>query len=211
MSSDHQSGDDLRLDFPATARNGAALVDVLLRVAPTSGLLLEIGSGSGQHAVRFAQALPSLRIQPSDPDPRHVASIDAWRVAEAAPGVLPALQLDATSQPWPIEAADAVFCANVIHIAPWEVALGLVEGASRVLSPEGLLLLYGPFKRGGAHTAPSNARFDASLEARDPRWGVRDLDDVADAARDVGLHLREVVEMPANNLSVIFRKDARGP
>jgi SAM-dependent methyltransferase len=209
MTSDH-SADDGRLDFPATGRNGAAIVDVLLRVAPERGLLLEIGSGSGQHAVRIARALPALRIQPSDPDPQHVRSIEAWRREAGIDTVLPALALDATSHPWPVAAADAVFCANVIHISPWEVALAIVEGASRVLGPEGLLFFYGPFKRGGAHTAPSNARFDESLAARDARWGVRDLEAVADAARDVGLHLREVVEMPANNLSVIFRKDARG-
>ncbi len=201
--------DDARLDFPATGRNGAPIFDVLSRVAPEVGLLLEIGSGSGQHVVRFAEGLPKLRFQPTDPDPSHVASIEAWRVHEGVDNVLPALRLDATELPWPVERADAVYCANVIHISPWEVALALLEGASRVLPPEGLLFLYGPFMRDGAHTAPSNQRFDESLKARDPRWGVRDLVDVSDAARDVGLHRREVVEMPANNLSVIFRKDAR--
>jgi hypothetical protein len=159
--------------------------------------------------VRIARALPELRVQPSDPNKRHVQSIDAWRVAEGLDAVLPALELDATTQPWPVAEADAVFCANVIHIAPWEVALGLMKGASRVLPPEGLLFLYGPFMRAGVHTAPSNESFDESLRARDARWGVRDLSDVADAAREVGIHLREVVEMPANNLSLILRKDAR--
>jgi len=198
------------LDFPATGRNGAAILDVLSRVVPDGGLVLEIGSGSGQHALRFSRALSSLRFQPTDPDPLHVASIDAWRMAEGGENLLPALRLDATDLPWPIERADVVMCANVIHISPWEVGLALIEGASRVLPAEGLFFLYGPFMREGAHTAPSNERFDESLRARDPRWGVRDVTDVSGAARDVGLHLREVVDMPANNLSLIFRKDARG-
>jgi SAM-dependent methyltransferase len=201
--------DDARLDFPATQRNGEPIFGVLSRVAPEEGLVLEIGSGSGQHVVRFARGLPGLRFQPTDPNPDHVASIDAWRTHEAVDNVLPALHLDATKLPWPLERADVVYCANVIHISPWDVALALLEGASRVLPPEGLLFLYGPFMREGVHTAPSNARFDESLRMRDPRWGVRDLSHVSDAARDVGLHRREIVEMPANNLSVIFRKDAR--
>jgi SAM-dependent methyltransferase len=201
---------DARLDFPATHRNGEPIFGVLSRVMPREGLVLEIGSGSGQHVVRFAKGLPKLRFQPTDPDPDHVASIDAWRAHEEADNVLPALHLDATKLPWPLERADAIYCANVIHISPWEVALSILEGASRVLPPEGLLFFYGPFMRGGAHTAPSNERFDESLRSRDPRWGVRDLTEVSDAARDVGLHRREVVDMPANNLSVIFRKDARG-
>ncbi len=200
---------DARLDFPATGRNGEAILDVLSRVAPQRGLVLEIGSGSGQHVVRFADALCALRFQPTDPDPTHVASIDAWRAHRDLDNVLPALRLDATELPWPVDRAEAVYCANVIHISPWEVALSILEGASRVLPAEGVLFFYGPFKREGAHTAPSNARFDESLRARDPRWGVRDAGEVAEAARDLGLHLRELVPMPANNFSLIFRKDAR--
>lgn len=201
---------DRRLDFPATQRNADAIFDVLCRVLPAEGLVLEIGSGSGQHGAVFAPKLSGLRWQPSDPDPRHVESIDGWREHEGAipaPNLLPALRLDATERPWPVDHAAAVVCCNVIHIAPWEVALALIAGASEVLPAEGVLYLYGPFVRRDQPTAPSNLRFDASLRERDPRWGVRHLPEVRDAAAKTGLSLVEVVEMPANNLSVVFRKD----
>ena len=199
--------DDYRLDFPATRRNGQAIFDVLQRVLPEQGRVLEIGSGSGQHITAFAAALPHLEWQASDPDPRHRASVDAW--AEfAGLDQPPALDLDVTAHPWPVDRADVVLSANMIHIAPWAACLGLLTGAGDILSEGGLLYLYGPFMIDGRHTADSNARFDGSLRAQDPAWGVRDLDDVSAEAAKHGLRLIEQIEMPANNLSVIFRKQA---
>ena len=198
---------DLRLDFPATRRNRDAIAEVLSRVLPPSGRVLEIGSGSGQHIVGFARALPHLEWQASDMEPRYRASVDAW-VAQDELDLAPAIALDVTQQPWPVSQADAVISANMIHIAPWAACLGLLNGAAEVLPESGLLYLYGPFAIGGRHTAESNARFDANLRAEDPSWGVRNLDDVAMEARMRGLHLVETVQMPANNLSVIFHKRA---
>ena len=199
--------DDPRLDFPATRRNGQAIFDVLRRVLPKQGQVLEIGSGSGQHITAFAAALPHLKWQASDPDPRHRASVDAW-ARFAGLDMPPALALDVTARPWPIVGADAVLSANMIHIAPWAACLGLLAGAGDILPEGGLLYLYGPFKIDGRHTADSNARFDASLRAQDPSWGVRDLDQVAAESAKHGLSLIEQIDMPANNLSVIFRKQA---
>jgi hypothetical protein len=179
---------------------------VLRRVLPSTGLVVEVASGSGEHAVFFARALPHLEFQPSDPDPDNRASIDAWREHAALPNVRPALALDATAQTWPIAAPTALTCCNMIHIAPWEATLGLLRGAERSLSPGHPLVLYGPYRRAGRHTAPSNESFDESLRARDARWGVRDLDEVVREARTCGLDLDEVVEMPANNLMVILRR-----
>lgn len=199
--------DDPRLNFPATARNQAAILDVLTRILPADGLVLEIGSGSGQHIAAFAHALPHLDWQASDPDPAYRASADAW-ARHAGLDLPPALDLDARRRPWPVSAAAAVISANMIHISPWDSCLGLLAGAQDVLPEGGILYLYGPFAVGGTHTAESNARFDASLRAENPDWGVRNLDDVALEARRRGLHLTETVKMPANNLSVIFRKRA---
>lgn len=198
---------DLRLDFPATRRNRDAIAEVLSRVLPPTGRVLEIGSGSGQHIVGFARVLPHLEWQASDMEPRYRASVDAWAAHEGL-DLSPAITLDVTQQPWPVSQADAVISANMIHIAPWAACLGLLNGAAEVLPEGGLLYLYGPFAIGGRHTAESNARFDASLRAEDSNWGVRNLDDVAMEARMRGLHLVETVQMPANNLSVIFRKRA---
>jgi hypothetical protein len=197
---------DARLRFPATERNRAPILDVLSRVLPPRGTVLEIASGSGEHAIFFARALGSLTWQPSDPDPAHVASIDAWRASEASSNVAPALRLDVHDARWPLESADAIFCANMIHIAPWSACLALLEGASRLLSKGAPLVLYGPFREGGAHTTPSNESFDASLRARDSRWGVRDLDEVLAEARLRGLVHEETVRMPANNLTVVLRR-----
>ncbi len=195
---------DHRLDFPATRRNSDAILTVLREVLPSRGTVLEVGAGSGQHAAHFAAAFPDLEWQPTDLEPAHRLSIDAW--CRDIANVRPALSLDATSSAWPVAAADVVLSANMIHIAPWQAGLGLIKGAGRVLSSAGMLIFYGPFKRAGRHTAESNARFDTSLRAQDPNWGVRDLDDVGEAARVEGLRLQAVHEMPANNLTVIYGK-----
>lgn len=200
---------DARLDFPATRRNRDAILGVLARNLPREGMVLEIGSGSGQHISYFAHRMPHLAWQPSDPDPRYRASIAAWIEAlDLGEAVHPPLDLASTDTPWPVIGVAAVFCVNMIHIAPWGACLGLMENAARVLPENGLLFLYGPFMIGGRHTAPSNEAFDAGLREQNPEWGVRDLDDVALEARRNELQLVETVQMPANNLSAIFRKRA---
>ena len=200
------SEDDRRLRFPATERNRAPILEVLAQVLPSRGTVLEIASGSGEHAMHFARGLPTLAWQPSDPDPSHVASIDAWRESEQLANVKPALRLDVHTQPWPVERVDAIFCANMIHIAPWSACVALLEGASAHLHEAALLVLYGPFREGGVHTAPSNEAFDRSLQSRDARWGVRDLDEVVALAGRYGLVLAQTFRMPANNLTVVFRR-----
>ena len=194
---------DPRLDYPATGRNREPILAVLRQVLPSSGTVLEIASGSGQHVSFFAEALPDLHWQPSDVEPGLLASIRAW--SEPLDNVAPPVELDVTSPAWPLESCDAVFCANMVHIAPWEACLGLLAGAGRVLRDGGPLCLYGPFMVQDRHTAPSNAAFDRSLAARDSRWGVRDLDAVEKEAKSNGLELDRVFEMPANNLTVVFR------
>jgi SAM-dependent methyltransferase len=199
---------DARQYAPAAARNRDPIWSALQPSLPEAGLVLEVASGSGEHAVHFAhRAAPGLVFQPSDPDPEARASIDAWTVATRLANIRPALALDATSETWPIAQADVVLCFNMIHIAPWEACIGLVRGAARVLPAGGLLFLYGPFKREGRHTAPSNAAFDRDfLQARNPAWGVRDLEAVAALAAGQGFGAPAIVEMPANNLSVSFRR-----
>lgn len=194
---------DARQHAPATARNRDPILEVLRRLAPPSGTILEVASGSGEHAAHFAQALPGLVFQPSDPDPSRRASIDAW--CEGIPNVRPALALDAAGTDWPAGSYDLVLCCNMIHIAPWSAAEGLVAGAWRVLAPGGVLLLYGPFRRQGISTAPSNEAFDASLRAQNPAWGLRELEAVDALARPAGFGPPEITEMPANNLCVAWR------
>jgi SAM-dependent methyltransferase len=195
----------MRLRYPATARNREPLLAVLRPRLPAKGTVLEIASGSGEHAVSFGAALPHLRWQPSDIDPDARASIAAWVEHEGLANVLPPVALDVTQQPWPVAAADAVLCVNMIHIAPWEATQGLLAGAAGVLPPGAPLLLYGPYVVDG-ETAPSNREFDESLRRRDPRWGVRELRDVEHEAADHGLALVETVAMPANNLVVVLRR-----
>ena len=196
-----------RLSSPSAQRNRGPILEVLRRVLPLSGRVLEIASGSGEHAVYFAHALHHLTWQPSDPDPAARESIRAWIAQEKAANVLAPIALDMTNARWPymLDKVDAVVCINMIHIAPWEACLGLLYGCEQLLPPGGPLVLYGPFMRAGRHTAPSNAAFDAGLRRQDPRWGVRDLDDVVREAALRGFHLVEVVEMPANNLTVVLR------
>ncbi len=199
---------DPRQHAPSTARNREPILDVLRRLLPEEARVLEVASGTGEHTAHFAAALPRTRWQPSDRERERLASVDAW--GGALGNVSRALELDVTSSSWPVEEAafDAVFNANMIHIAPWKVALGLLGGAARHLRSGGLLVLYGPFRVAGAHTAPSNAAFDADLRARDASWGIRDLEAVVEAGASVGLAFVESVAMPANNLIVVLRAGA---
>lgn len=199
----------MKLSFPATQRNRAPLFEVLRRVLPSPCTLLELASGSGEHATFFAQQLPRLTIQPTDIEPAHLASIDAW-VAELdlSARIRPAIHLDASDARWPVlhDRVDAVLCCNMIHIAPWVACLGVFRGAADVLAPGAPLLFYGPFRRRDVPTAPSNEAFDIDLKRRDPSWGVRHLDDVVAVATAAGFVLDEVIDMPANNLTVVFRR-----
>lgn len=195
---------------PATERNRKPILEVLTRILPRQGMVLEIGSGTGEHAVYFASHLRPRIWQPSDPDPTLRASIAAWEEYYPRENLRPPLDLDTRLPVWPVEMAlkseiTAIVSINMIHIAPWECCLGLLAGAGRILKPEGILYLYGPFKQDGKHTAESNAHFDQMLQAQDPGWGVRDLDEVTEEARTFGLELDEIVAMPANNLSVIYK------
>ena len=191
---------------PAAERNKEPILAVLARVLPVSGLALEIASGTGQHVVHFAGALAGWTWQPTEPDPEMRRSIAAWVEETGLTNILPPLALDVCETHWPVERADAVVCINMIHISPWHATEHLLAGCGRLLGPGGILFLYGPYRRFGRHTAPSNEAFDASLRERDRRWGVRDLEAVVETANGHGLGLSEVVEMPANNLSVVFTR-----
>jgi len=197
---------DARRHAPATARNRDPILAVLRQHVPETGLLLEVSAGTGEHAAYFAAAFPGLVWQPTDPDPGARSSIAAWARAAKLNTLRPPLDLDAAAEDWPVARADAVLCINMIHIAPWAAGLGLLRGAARILPPGGPLILYGPYKQGGTHTAPSNAAFDAGLRAQDPAWGVRDLEVVAAEAASLGFDGPAVVAMPANNLMLIFRR-----
>lgn len=201
---------DLRRFAPATSRNREPILAVLRSVVAPGANVLEVASGTGEHAVFLAPRLEVTRWQPSDPDAEARRSIDAWRAHARSERVLPALDLDVTFHPWPplTIAPDLVMSVNMIHISPWRACEGLLDGAAALLAPGKLLYLYGPFRRHGAHTAPSNEAFDASLRSRNPAWGVRDLEEVEEAAGQRGLVLRDVTPMPANNLSVVFDKRA---
>ena len=196
----------MRRQAPAAARNRQPILDVLRPRLPAHGLVLEIASGSGEHIVHFAEALPGLVFQPSDPNAEARASIDDWVGTLGLGNVRAALALDAATDTWPIDAADAVVCCNMVHIAPWEAAIGLIAGAARVLTGDGLLYLYGPYRRNGAHTAPGNEAFDLDLRRRNPAWGVRDLEAVVALAGAQGFSPPEIFDMPTNNLSLIFKR-----
>jgi len=191
----------------STARNRDPILAVLQSRLPAHGLALEIAAGAGEHSVYFAAAFPALKWQPTDADPEALASIAAWRGHAGLPNLLPPLPLNASDpNSWPVSRADAIVNINMIHISPWAATQGLMEGASRRLPAGGALFLYGPFIEHDVETAPSNLGFDLSLKARNPAWGIRHLDDVSALATDHGLRLTERIEMPANNLTVIFRK-----
>ncbi|WP_373047543.1 DUF938 domain-containing protein [Vulgatibacter sp.] len=196
--------DGPRRHAPATLRNREPILEVLRRLLPAPATVVEVASGTGEHAAFFAAQLPHLTWQPTDRDPALLASIDAWRAD--VPNVRPAIHLDAAAEVWPVDRADALISINMIHIAPPEATEGLLQGAARILPPGGVLVLYGPFREGGRHTAPSNEAFDADLRRRNPAWGVRDLGEVAARASALGLLHEETVRMPANNLTVVFRK-----
>jgi SAM-dependent methyltransferase len=196
----------MKRQAPAAARNRQPILDVLQPRLPRQGLVLEIASGTGEHVVHYAAARPELTFQPSDPDADARASIDDWVRTLGLDNVRPALEIDVTRAIWPVERADAVLCCNMIHIAPWEAAVGLIAGAARLLPPGGLFFLYGPYRRGGRHTAPSNEAFDADLKRRNPAWGVRDLETVIERAGAQGFSAPDVIDMPANNLSLLFNR-----
>jgi len=197
---------DAARSAPAAARNREPILRVLEKVLPPRGLVLEIGAGTGEHAVWFSRALPGLTWQPTDHDTDALPSIEAWRDQMGPPNLLAPLLLDASAGVWPVAEADAVIAINVIHIAPWAVTLGLLAGAGRVLRPGGQLFLYGPFREKGEHTGAGNAAFDADLRARDASWGIRDLDEITVLAGQHGFAAPERIAMPANNLSVVFRR-----
>ena len=191
----------------ATGRNRGPILEMLQQWLPPEGVVLEIASGTGEHACWLAPRLPGRRWQPSDCSTQALASIAAWRQEEdVSAQVAPPLLLDVRTTPWPVTQADALFCANMIHISPWASAEALRAGAGRLLPGGGVLILYGPFKQEGHHTAPSNRDFDADLRARNPDWGVRDLEAVDRLAQAAGLDRAATIAMPANNLGVVWRR-----
>ncbi|MCP4563928.1 MAG: DUF938 domain-containing protein [Bosea sp.] len=198
--------DESRQFAPATQRNREPILAVLREVLPAQGLVLEVASGSGEHAVHFTAAFPGLVFQPSDPDPAALASIDAWAQEGALPNLRPAIRLDAMAPRWPVTEADAILCINMVHISPWAATEGLIRQAGQLLPAGGPLYLYGPYRQNDVPLAASNAVFDDSLRRRNPKWGLRELEAVAELARTAGFGEPQVTAMPANNLSVVFRK-----
>jgi hypothetical protein len=196
---------DPRRFAPATERNRDPIAQVLRTVLPAEGRVLEVASGTGEHVVHFARLFPGLIWQPSDPDPGALDSIRAWRAFEKLDNVLEPIRLDAAGD-WPPLDADAMLCVNMVHISPWAATEGLMRGAGGLLASGAPLILYGPYRRAGVPTAPSNEAFDASLKARDPSWGLRQVEAVEAEASANGLRLERIVEMPANNLSLVFRR-----
>ena len=191
--------------WPAPERNKGPILEVLRRVLPGSGTALEIASGSGQHLAHFAQHLPDWNWLGSDPDPDHLASIEAFRAEHPGDNFLPPLRLDVRTPDWQVPRVDAVLNANMIHISPWSCCVALLQGVARHMRSGGTFVLYGPFRIGGAHTAPSNASFDSSLRRQNEQWGVRDLEEVAERAALFGLELQERIAMPANNQTLVFK------
>ncbi|MDB9517483.1 DUF938 domain-containing protein [Roseofilum reptotaenium CS-1145] len=201
---------DLRQYAPATQRNREPILEVLQRVLPPTGTVLEVASGTGEHAVFFAPHLQPRSWLPSEFNPQLLESIKAWQKVYPCDFLYSPIRLDSQNIPWNLDSHEAeitaIVCINMIHISPWEVCLGLMAGAEQVLPSQGILYLYGPYKQKGEHTAPSNASFDQSLRFSNPLWGVRNLEDVIEVAQAHDLHHLETIEMPANNLSVVFEK-----
>jgi cyclopropane fatty-acyl-phospholipid synthase-like methyltransferase len=198
---------DQRMFSPAAARNAAPILAVLKQVLPANGVVLEIGCGTGEHAVHFAGAMPNVTWLPSDPDSDSRASTASWIRFTGLSNVLPPLDIDVCAESWGVEQTapfDAIVSLNMVHIAPWAATLGLFARAGRLLRVGGLLVLYGPFMRDGVHNAPSNAAFDASLKARNASWGLRDIAELERVGASFRLRLRETIEMPANNMSLVF-------
>ncbi len=201
-----ESGDAKRF-APATERNRDAITAVLADVLPKSGTVLEVASGTGEHIVHFSTVFSDLLWQPSDYDEAGLASIAAWTSESGRTNILRPVRIDASAATWPITEASAVLCINMVHISPWEAALGLMSGAGRILPAGGMLYLYGPYRETLVPTALSNEIFDESLKSRNPEWGLRSVDDMIFAAEAHGLYLEHRIEMPANNLSLVFRKN----
>lgn len=200
-----EDGDDRR-SAPHVARNAGPIADVLAQALPGRGLVLEIASGSGEHILHFAARFPALDWQPSDPDPAALRSIAAWRAEAGLANLRAPVAIDAGEAGWLVAAADAILAINMVHISPWAATRGLLRGAGRLLGAGAPLYLYGAYRRAGVATAPSNEAFDRSLKARNPEWGLRELDEVVVEAGVHGFALETVIEMPANNLSVVLRK-----
>jgi len=199
---------EARQHSPAAERNAGPILAVLQRYLPDTGRIVEIASGTGQHAAHFAAAFPRADWQPCDIDPNALASIRAWRGEVATPNLAEPIELDVHWRKWPIAQADGLVCINLLHIAPWTATQGLFEGASHIVTAGAPLLTYGPFRVGGAHVADSNTRFDAELQRRDPSWGVRDIEAVAEVGRANGFEPMETIVMPANNRMLAFRRQA---
>jgi hypothetical protein len=194
----------MRRSAPAALRNREPIAEVLREWLPDSGLVLEIASGTGEHVVHFAECFPKLEWQPSDIHADALTSVEAWRRDSGLANVREPITLDASSPEWPVDRADAVLSINMVHISPWTSALGLLEGAARLLPPEAPLIMYGPWITSAFETAPSNLEFDQNLRARDPEWGLRSVEEFAAAAAKSGLKLKQTRTMPANNLMLLF-------
>jgi hypothetical protein len=191
---------------PATERNREAIAAVLRDMLPERGALLEVAAGTGEHAAYLAPLFPGLAWQPSDPDPEALTSIEAWQADSEAANLLAPIFVDAASSTWPLDRADAILCINMVHISPWSATQGLMRGAAKLLPDNGPLILYGPYRRADVPTAPSNEAFDQSLKDRNPAWGLRDVEAVRAEAEGQGLAMDRLVEMPANNLVLVFRR-----
>ena len=203
-------GEDARRSAPAALRNRDPIAAVLADWLPPTGLVLELASGTGEHAVHFARAFAALDWQPSDPDPDALASIATWEREARLANLRPPLDLDASATDWPIDRADAMLSLNMVHISPWSAALGLLDGAARLLSAGAPLILYGPWIEAGVKPAPSNLDFDRTLRSRDPEWGLREVEAFVAEAATRGLELIERRAMPANNLMLLFRRGPSG-
>lgn len=197
---------DARRHAPATARNRGPIAAVLRAELPSSGLVLEVASGTGEHSAYFAPLFPALEWQPSDPDPLSLDSIEGWRASAGCANIRPPIALDASAPEWPVASAQAMLCINMVHISPWAATVGLFDGAARLLPPDGPLILYGPFLRAGVETAPSNRAFDADLRLRNPAWGIRAVEALDAAAAERGLARTALHQMPANNLMLVYRR-----